>query len=338
MLCDSVSFVAQMDRRWIHGAKFTAEYITSVRIFMDFVRERFGEEAEILCPCSRCLNQKSMSQDDVRRHILVNGMSSTYTRWSHHGEANDVDILEEPVEHVGAHNNQWEHEESAADGVEDILRDLMGAEVAVEDEANDVEVEHENPSSNHESIFKSLMEQAKQQLYPGCTEFTRFSFVVNMLHLKSYYRISNSAFTAFLKLLCSAFPEGNRLPKSYDEAKKMLRQLGLGYVSIHVCPNNCVLFRKAYAELDTCPVCEASRWKDLVKKKIPEKVLRHFPLVPRLQRIFANKKTTQEAKWHGSQRKSKEKEMSHPADGEAWKDFDKSWPEFLRMNGTSDLA
>jgi hypothetical protein len=91
-----------------------------------------------------------------------------------------------------------------------------------------------------------------------------------------------------------------------------------------------VLFRKAYAELDTCPVCEASRWKDLVKKKIPEKVLRHFPLVPRLQRIFANKKTTQEAKWHGSQRKSKEKEMSHPADGEAWKDFDKSWPEFSK--------
>jgi hypothetical protein len=315
-----------MDRRWIHGALFTPDYIAGVSNFMDFVRERFGEEAAILCPCSRCLNQKSMSQDDVRRHILVNGMSSTYTRWSHHGEANDVHVLEEPVEHLFAHNNHSEHEQNAAHGVEDILRDLKGTEVP----SNDVAVEDENPSSNHESIFKSLMEEAKQQLYPGCTQFTRFSFVVKMLHWKSYYRISNSAFTSFLKILCSAFPESNCLPKSYDEAKKMLRQLGLGYVSIHVCPNNCVLFRKAYAELDACPVCKASRWKDPVKKEIPEKVLRHFPLVPRLQRIFANKKTAQEAKWHGSQRKSKDKEMSHPADGEAWKEFDKSWPEFAK--------
>lgn len=57
-----------------------------------------------------------------------------------------------------------------------------------------------NPSSNHESVFKTLMEEAKHELYPGCTQFSRFSFVVKMLHLKSYYRISNSAFSAQLKV------------------------------------------------------------------------------------------------------------------------------------------
>jgi len=181
---------------------------------------------------------------------------------------------------------------------------------------------------NHESVFKALMEEAKQELYPGCTHFTRFSFVVKMQHLKSYYRISNSAFSAFLKILSSVFPESNCLPKSYEEAKKMLQTLGLGYVSIHVCPNNCVLYRKTYAKLDIYPVCKASRWKDPVKKKVPEKVLRHFPLIPRLQRIFATKKSAEEAKWHESTRKSKDKEMSHPADGQAWKDFDKCWPFF----------
>jgi hypothetical protein len=285
-----------MDRRWIHSALFTPEYIAGVSNFMDFVRGRFAEDDAILCPCSRCINQKSMCQSDVRRHILMNGMSSTYTRWCHHGEDNDVHVLEGGGEHVDAHYNPVDDDNNAADRVEDILSDLMGAEVP----SNDVAPEDDNPSGNHESVFKALMEEAKQQLYPGCTQFTRFSFVVKMLHLKSYYRISNSAFTAFLKILCSAFPESNCLPKSYDEAKKMLRQLGLGYVSIHVCPNNCVMFTKANADLDNCPICKASRWKDPEKKKIPEKVLRHFPLVPRLQRIFAMKKTAQEARWHRS--------------------------------------
>ena len=31
----------------------------------------------------------------------------------------------------------------------------------------------------------------------------------------------------------------------YDEAKKYLGELGLAYESIHVCKNNCVLFRKS---------------------------------------------------------------------------------------------
>lgn len=312
-----------MDRRWIHGALFTPDYIDGVRNFMKFVEERFPGDAAILCPCSRCINQKSMAQRDVERHILLNGMSSTYTRWIHHGEANDVHVLEEPVD-VDPHSNPIEHENNAADRVEDILTDLMGAQVP----CNNAATGDGNPSSNHESVFKTLMEEAKHELYPGCTQFSRFSFVVKMLHLKSYYRISNSAFSAQLKVLRKAFPENNCLPNSYEEAKKMLRTLGLGYVSIHVCPNNCVLFRKEYAELDTCPVCQASRWKDPVNKKVPEKVLRHFPLIPRLQRIFATKKTAEEAQWHKLNREPKEKEMSHPADGEAWKDFDKCWPDF----------
>ena len=51
-------------------------------------------------------------------------------------------------------------------------------------------------------------------------------------------------------------------------------------------------------------------------------------MIPRLQWIFATKKTTEEAQWHKLNREPKEKEMSHPFDGEAWKDFDKCWPDF----------
>jgi hypothetical protein len=87
--------------------------------------------------------------------------------------------------------------------------------------------------------------------------------VVKLLHMKSLYRISNSAFSAIVKLLGEAFPKRNTLPKPYNEAKNLLKELSLGYDSIHVCFNNCVLFRKQYAKLDDCTICGLSRWKDL---------------------------------------------------------------------------
>jgi hypothetical protein len=71
-----------------------------------------------------------------------------------------------------------------------------------------------------------------------------------------------------------------------------------------------------------------SRWKDPERKKIPQKVLRHFPLAPRLKRMFGTKEASEEAQWHELKRQPSEKEMSHPADGEAWQDFDKEFPEF----------
>ena len=79
--------------------------------------------------------------------------------------------------------------------------------------------------------------------------------MMRLLHIKSFYRISNTAFDALLNLLSASLPECD-LPKSYDDAKKYLRELGLGYNSIPVCKNNCVLFWKDYAELDAFPKCK----------------------------------------------------------------------------------
>jgi hypothetical protein len=47
-----------------------------------------------------------------------------------------------------------------------------------------------------------------------------------------------------------------------------------------------------------------------------------------LQRIFAAKQTSEETQWHKKVRKPVDNVMSHPADGEAWKDFEKKYPEF----------
>ena len=118
-------------------------------------------------------------------------------------------------------------------------------------------------------------------------------------------------------------------PRSYNDAKAAIRKIGLGYVSIHACINNCVLFRNENANKHHCPKCNESRWKDAERHMIPRKVLRHFPLIPRLKRIFSNEKTSDEVKWHKLYRKHKVSgEMNHPADGGAWKHFDSLWTDF----------
>jgi hypothetical protein len=46
-------------------------------------------------------------------------------------------------------------------------------------------------------FFKTVMKEAKCQLYLGCTKFSRFSSMIKLLHMKSLYRISNSVFSQY---------------------------------------------------------------------------------------------------------------------------------------------
>ncbi|KAK1610453.1 hypothetical protein QYE76_045348 [Lolium multiflorum] len=178
-----------------------------------------------------------------------------------------------------------------------------------------------------DTIFAELIEEAKRAASDGGT-MSRFSLTVKLLQAKSYYRISNVAFNAILLILALQYPNSS-IPKSYEEALSIVGRLGLGYESIHVCPNNCVLFRKDYAKENNCPKCKASRWKDADgRRKIPEKVLRHFPLIPRLQRMFLSKEQSKEVQWHKLKRQDVENDLSHPADGDAWKDFDNIHKDF----------
>ena len=43
------------------------------------------------------------------------------------------------------------------------------------------------------------------------------------------------------------------------EAKKTISVLGLEYVKIHACPNDCILYRKEYKGLFECPTCGLSK-------------------------------------------------------------------------------
>lgn len=135
-----------------------------------------------------------------------------------------------------------------------------------------------------------------------------------------------------LAVLQLAIPNGKKnLPKTFVQAKKIVGKLGLSYVRIHACEKDCQLYRKEKANDDFCSVCGTSRWKNKPdkttltkkerKKAIPRKVLRYFPIKPRLTLLFRHKETAKAFRWHAEER-TKDGAMRHPADSEAWKDID----------------
>ena len=100
-------------------------------------------------------------------------------------------------------------------------------------------------------------------------------------------------FGKMVHLLKNAFPDIN-IPDSFYETKKLIRALGCDYKKIDACQNDCMLFWKQDKNLDACKVCDEPRWKHSKasslekekRKKVSKRVLRHFLLIPRLQRLY----------------------------------------------------
>lgn len=78
------------------------------------------------------------------------------------------------------------------------------------------------------------------------------------------------------------------------------------------------------SNLDHAPSTSKKQKK---KQKKPAKVLRYFPLKPRLQRLFMCSKIAEHMRWHAED-DNKDGILRRPRDGEAWKRLDTNYPEF----------
>jgi len=56
-------------------------------------------------------------------------------------------------------------------------------------------------------------------------------------------------------------PMGNTILESSYVEKKMLKPLGLDYVMIHACKNDCILYWKEYENIEPCTKYGESHWK-----------------------------------------------------------------------------
>ncbi|XP_075481194.1 uncharacterized protein LOC142521906 [Primulina tabacum] len=123
----------------------------------------------------------------------------------------------------------------------------------------------------------------------------------------------------------------NELPLSMYDAKKSLCALGMNYVKIHACPNDCILYRKEYESFTSFPICGMSRRKlgknSTINEGVPAKVLWYFPPIPRFQRWFQQKVISKELTFHADKRIC-DGYLCHPVDAPSWNIVDHNWPNF----------
>lgn len=112
--------------------------------------------------------------------------------------------------------------------------------------------------------------ELSRPLFEGAT-MTQGKMVLAMNNIKTKHKVSNAAMTAIYKVIRAGMPEGNLVPKSNYAARRSLNATGLGFQSIHACPNHCLLYRgEELKDLSHCPKCEEPRFHP--NSKSPKKV------------------------------------------------------------------
>jgi hypothetical protein len=314
-----------VDRSWMRMDKSTIEWQKGFKEFMDLTFEGTSQGETTPCPCSRCRCMSYRTQSEVQSHFFFRGFDESFIQ----GEANDEDFDHEELDSLGVTGDSA----SINDLVSTLIQGAIHGDI--------IGSNNEEPNDRAKNFFK-LLEEAQKELYPGCKEATKVSFIVRLFQIKCMYGLSNSALEAIIQLFSLVLPEGHCIPNTLDKVQKVVRDLGLDYQKIHACVNDCVLFRKGYAKMNSCPICGESRWKMAAagendegsgtgagKKRFPRKILRYFPLIPCLQRLYMRETTSSYMRWH-KEGLVRDEKMRHPADSPAWKHVDNDYKEFAK--------
>lgn len=183
----------------------------------------------------------------------------------------------------------------------------------------------------------ALNDECGTPLFCG-SNLSRLDSTLLFMNVCRTHKVTNACITELLHLLSKVMlPLPNSLPTSELIASTMVSRLGLSYDAIDACRNGCVLFRREYAELETCPVCESGRYKRVGLSRVPMKVLRHFPLVPRLKRMFSTPELAALMTWHGDNI-STDGLMRGPYDSPQWQHVKDKHVQFSSDNRNIHLG
>ncbi|GJY81129.1 hypothetical protein Tco_0493880 [Tanacetum coccineum] len=286
------------DKSWLEKPRGSREFYDGVQKFVAHCTPLVNSAGKIRCPCKRCRNILFKPIEWIGDHITDNGWDPLYTVWDKHGEPalptpplqatptppplmSDMTALLDDLSYIPLNN---EHNEPTQ---------------------GDIGETSNEPNKATRNEFEELYFSANEVLYPGCDHVTRLDFMAKFTYFKVKGKLTDSIFNEMLEWLQYALPEskGYKFPPSYYAIKKTFKTIGLGYESIHACEHDCCLFRgEVNKDLQFCPVCNTSRWKDsdTPGKKVPRKVLYYFPIIPRLQRLYKSRHTATDMNWHAT--------------------------------------
>ncbi|XP_019197160.1 PREDICTED: uncharacterized protein LOC109191027 [Ipomoea nil] len=316
------------NRHWmytrIRNGLLTEEFLAGLETFIQFATSQHSwmDGERIKCPCNqrKCQNTKYLDVPTVKYHLAKYGFVSDYYVWRFHGEYNvNLDVDQD----VGGPPQVASEE--ASNAYQTMVMDAAGPEFNVD------EIE-ESPNPEAQKFY-DMLKAADQELWPGSNKHSQLSLIARLVSLKSENHISEKCFNQFTELLKEVVPEDNLVPDNLYETKRLLRGMGLPVQKIDCCKNNCMIYWESDIDMTTCKFCAHPRFKQTSrgttkrqKTNVAYKKMYYFPLVPRLQRLYASNATANDMKWHANS--VEDGIMRHPSDSLAWKHFNDTYPDF----------
>ncbi|KAL9683796.1 hypothetical protein QQ045_021221 [Rhodiola kirilowii] len=219
---------------------------------------------------------------------------------------------------------------------EDIIRDAFTFQY-MPDEDLQMNMDRESDDLDSRMVFeryKSLVGEAQTPLYIGCNR-TVLETILRAMQVKVESRVSDKGFNKILQITKEILPLDNNYPSYYKDVKKVLKNMGLGYETIHACEHGCILYYKEHKDRITYLVCGEGRYRENESNnKVPKKTLKYFPLTPILQRLYMSPDIVAHMRWHALKNVEDPDYNRHPADGESWQLFDKEYTEFSTVIST----
>ncbi|XP_044385427.1 uncharacterized protein, partial [Triticum aestivum] len=341
-----------MSRQWMYDDRCSPEFINGVHTFLLAAEANKRADGFMPCPCAGCKNGHNYSTSrTIHVHLFESGFMPHYNVWTKHGERGvmmEDNEEEKDDDSYPGHGFPEYDDTTMGEEAEPVMREE--AEPAMreeaEEEASDEPVDDlgraiadakRNCASDLEKKkLQRMLEDHKKLLYPNCVgDKKKLGTTLELLQWKAENGVSDKGFGKLLVMIKNMLPKDNELPESTYEAKKVVCPLGLEVQKIHACPNDCILYRGEYEDLNACPVCGALRYKisrddpgdvegERPRKKIPAKVMWYAPIIPRLKRLFQNKEHAKAMRWHREDRK-KDGKLRVPADGSQWRKIERKY-------------
>ncbi|CAM8934267.1 unnamed protein product [Rhodiola kirilowii] len=110
--------------------------------------------------------------------------------------------------------------------------------------------------------------------------------------------MSDKSFNKYLHITKAIVPRNNNYPSSYKDVKRLLKNMGLGYETIHACEYGCILYYKENKDILSC------------------------------LRLYMSPHISAQMHWHAQRKVDDPEYIRHHPDGESWKAFDEEFPQF----------
>ena len=250
--------------------------------------------SQIRCPCRNSKLESWIDPDSgqledhlLRRGFMLGLNEAPTANGAHEDEGGRGEDEESPghgYQDEGDVGGQDGHDEGVDGGGEDAntqnplmsaLQDSHVQELFLKETSN------VRAAAREKAKLAQMEIDGKTPLYPGCRpQDTRLQVTLDALEMKAENRWTDVSFTKNLKFMHDRLPEGNTLPTSIEDAKKVMCPLDLPYVKYHACINDCAIYRGEYKDITTCPVCGQGRYKSTGPRKFLEKWYGTFLSLP----------------------------------------------------------